>query len=390
MFAKSGVEVVGTDYNEELVRSLQEGKLTFEEQGLEELFQEATSNGAKFSTEYQKTDTYIIAVPTPYIKETKKLDPRYVISAVHSILEVCEKGAILIIESTVSPGTIDRYVRPEIESKGYVIGEDVHLAHAPERIIPGNMIYEMEHNSRTVGADETEIGEKVKDLYSSFCKGEIILTDIRTAEMTKVIENTYRDINIAFANELAKICRSDNMDVYEIIRIANKHPRVDILQPGTGVGGHCISVDPWFLVGDYPDLTNLILTARKVNDSMPTHVLSRIRDIMREHNISEITKVGLYGLTYKENVDDTRESPTLQLLERMDEHLAFGVKVYDPFVKTRIVDHQFMNFEDFFNEIEILVIMIGHDHIKDNMELIKDKLILDTKNICNFDGVYKL
>lgn len=390
MFAKSGVEVVGTDYNEELVRSLQEGKLTFEEQGLEELFQEATSNGAKFSTEYQKTDTYIIAVPTPYIKETKKLDPRYVISAVHSILEVCEKGAILIIESTVSPGTIDRYVRPEIESKGYVIGEDVHLAHAPERIIPGNMIYEMEHNSRTVGADETEIGEKVKDLYSSFCKGEIILTDIRTAEMTKVIENTYRDINIAFANELAKICRSDNMDVYEIIRIANKHPRVDILQPGPGVGGHCISVDPWFLVGDYPDLTNLILTARKVNDSMPTHVLSRIRDIMREHNISDITKVGLYGLTYKENVDDTRESPTLQLLERMDEHLAFGVKVYDPFVKTRIVDHQFMNFEDFFNEIEILVIMIGHDHIKDNMELIKDKLILDTKNICNFDGVYKL
>lgn len=390
MFAKSGVEVVGTDYNEELVRSLQEGKLTFEEQGLEELFQEATSNGAKFSTEYQKTDTYIIAVPTPYIKETKKLDPRYVISAVHSILEVCEKGAILIIESTVSPGTIDRYVRPEIESKGYVIGEDVHLAHAPERIIPGNMIYELEHNSRTVGADETEIGEKVKDLYSSFCKGEIILTDIRTAEMTKVIENTYRDINIAFANELAKICRSDNMDVYEIIRIANKHPRVDILQPGPGVGGHCISVDPWFLVGDYPDLTNLILTARKVNDSMPTHVLSRIRDIMREHNISDITKVGLYGLTYKENVDDTRESPTLQLLERMDEHLAFGVKVYDPFVKTRIVDHQFMNFEDFFNEIEILVIMIGHDHIKDNMELIKDKLILDTKNICNFDGVYKL
>ena len=312
------------------------------------------------------------------------------ISAVHSILEVCEKGAILIIESTVSPGTIDRYVRPEIESKGYVIGEDVHLAHAPERIIPGNMIYELEHNSRTVGADETEIGEKVKDLYSSFCKGEIILTDIRTAEMTKVIENTYRDINIAFANELAKICRSDNMDVYEIIRIANKHPRVDILQPGPGVGGHCISVDPWFLVGDYPDLTNLILTARKVNDSMPTHVLSRIRDIMREHNISDITKVGLYGLTYKENVDDTRESPTLQLLERMDEHLAFRVKVYDPFVKTRIVDHQFMNFEDFFNEIEILVIMIGHDHIKDNMELIKDKLILDTKNICNFDGVYKL
>jgi len=390
MFAKSGVKVVGTDYKAELIQSLQNGILTFKEDGLDELFKEARLNGINFSTEYQTTDTYIISVPTPYNKKTKKLDPSYVISAVHSILEVCEKGAILIIESTVSPGTIDKYVRPEIEKKGYAIGEDIHLVHAPERIIPGNMIYELENNSRTIGADEKDIGEKVKELYSSFCKAEIVVTDIRSAEMSKVVENTYRDINIAFANELAKICRVDNMDVYEIIRIANKHPRVNILQPGPGVGGHCISVDPWFLVGDYPDLTNLILTARKTNDSMPTHVLKRIRDIMREHNIKDSSKVGLYGLTYKENVDDTRESPTLQLLERMDEHLAFGVKVFDPFVKERIVDHQFKNFEDFINEIEILVIMVGHDHIKNNMELIKEKLILDTKNVCKFKGMYKL
>jgi UDP-N-acetyl-D-mannosaminuronic acid dehydrogenase len=390
MFAKSGIEVIGTDYNKNLVESLSKGQLTFEEKGLEELFKKAVSNGIKFTTEYQKTDTYIIAVPTPYINSSKKLDPKYVISAVNTVLDVCEKGAILIIESTISPGSIDRYVRPEIEKRGFVLGEDVHLVHAPERIIPGNMIYELEHNSRTVGADEQEIGEKVKELYSNFCKAEIVVTDIRSAEMSKVVENTYRDINIAFANELAKICRTDNLDVYEIIRIANKHPRVNILQPGPGVGGHCISVDPWFLVGDYPDLTNLILTARKINDSMPTHVLGRIRDIMREHNIKDISKIGLYGLAYKENVDDTRESPTLQLLERMDEHLAFGVKVYDPFIKTRMVDHQFMNFEDFLNEIEILVIMTAHDHIKNNMELIKGKLVLDTKNICTFDGAYKL
>lgn len=390
MFANSGAKVVGTDYNEKLILSLQDGKLTFEEEGLDKLFKEALSNGIEFTTEYQKTDTYIISVPTPYIKESKKLDPKYVISAVHSVLEICEKGAILIIESTISPGTIDKYVRPEIVKKGFVIGEDVHLVHAPERIIPGNMVYELEHNSRTIGADELEIGEKVKELYSSFCKAEIVITDIRSAEMSKVVENTYRDINIAFANELAKICRTDDMDVYEIIRIANKHPRVNILQPGPGVGGHCISVDPWFLVGDYPDLTNLILIARKINDSMPTHVLKRIRDIMREHNIKDISKVGLYGLTYKENVDDTRESPTLQLLESMDEHLAFGVKVFDPIVKEKIADHQFKNFEDFINEIEILVIMVGHDHIKNNMELIKDKLVLDTRNICMFDGAYKL
>jgi UDP-N-acetyl-D-mannosaminuronic acid dehydrogenase len=390
MFAKSGVEVVGTDLNEKLISSLTKGKLTFEEAGLEELFKDAIEKGIKFTTKYQKTDTYIIAVPTPYINSSKKLDPKYVISAVNTILDVCEKGAVLIIESTISPGSIDKYVRPEIERRGFELGKDVHLVHAPERIIPGNMIYELEYNSRTVGADDPVIGEKVKELYSSFCKSEIVVTDIRSAEMSKVVENTYRDVNIAFANELAKICRTDNMDVYEIIRIANKHPRVNILQPGPGVGGHCISVDPWFLVGDYPDLTNLILTARKINDSMPTHVLGRIRDIMREHKITDISKIGIYGLAYKENVDDTRESPTLQLLERMDEHLAFGVKVYDPFIKERIVDHQFMNFEDFLNEIEIIVIITAHDHIKHNLNLVKDKLILDTKNICDFDGVYKL
>lgn len=390
MFAKSGVEVVGTDSNPELIESLSNGKLTFEEDGLEELYKDAVDKGIKFTSKYQRAGTYIIAVPTPYINSSKKLDPKYVISAVKQVLDVCENGAVLIIESTISPGSVDRYVRSEVTNKGLVIGEDIHLVHAPERIIPGNMIYELEHNSRTIGADDVKIGERVKKLYSSFCKSEIVVTDIRSAEMSKVVENTYRDVNIALANELAKICRADNMDVYEIIRIANKHPRVNILQPGPGVGGHCISVDPWFLVGDYPDLTNLILTARKINDSMPTHVLGRIRDIMREHNITDISKIGIYGLAYKENVNDIRESPTLQLLKRMDEHLAFGVKVYDPFIKERIVEHQYINFEDFLNEIEILVIITAHDHIKKNIDMIKDKLILDTKNICSFDGVYKL
>lgn len=390
IFAKNGVKVIGTDYNPDLIDSLVEGKLTFEEKGMESLFREAVSNNIKFTTEYQKTRTYIIAVPTPFINASKKLDPRYVLSAVNAVLDVCERDTIIIIESTISPGTIDRYIRPEIESRGFIIGQDVHLVHAPERIIPGNMIYELEHNSRTIGVDDLDIGLVVKELYSSFCRSEIVITDIRSAEMSKVVENTYRDVNIAFANELAKICRTDNMDVYEIIRIANKHPRVNILQPGPGVGGHCISVDPWFLVGDYPDLTNLILIARKTNDSMPSHVLSRIRDIMREKSIKEISKVGIYGITYKENVDDTRESPTLQLLQRMDEHLAFGVKVFDPYICNKIVDNQYLVFDEFLNEIEILVIMVGHDHIKNNIEMIKDKLVLDTKNICTLKTAYKL
>ena len=390
MFAKSGIKVVGTDYNKELVKSLQEGKLTFKEEGLDELFHEALSNQIEFTAEYVKTDFYIVAVPSPYVKESKKLDPQYILSAVNSILDICEAGAAIIIETTISPGSIDRYVRPEIEKRGLVIGKDIHLAHAPERIIPGNMIYELEHNSRTIGADHPIIAEKVKKLYASFCKSEIVITDIRSAEMSKVIENTYRDINIAFANELARICRADNMNVYEIIRIANKHPRVNILQPGPGVGGHCISVDPWFLVGDYPDLTNMILTARKTNDSMPAFVLGRIRDIMKEHHMNDVTRVGLYGLTYKENVDDIRESPTLQLLQCMDEHLAFGVKVFDPFVKNRITDFQYMDFDEFISAIDIIVIMVAHDHIKQNMGSLKGMLVLDTRNICDLKGVYKL
>lgn len=390
MFATSGVKVVGVDYNKDLVASLQAGKLTFEEDGLDELFASALANGIEFTTKYTKSDTYIVAVPTPYVKESKKVDPCYVISAVNSVLDVCEKGAIICIESTISPGTIDRFVRPIIEERGFVIGQDVHLVHTPERIIPGNMIYELEHNSRTIGCDHKEVGQKIKDLYSSFCKADMIITDIRSAEMSKVVENTFRDINIAFANELAKICRQDNMDVYEIIKTANMHPRVNILQPGPGVGGHCISVDPWFLVGDYPGLANIILAARKINDSMPEFVLKRIRDIMKEHNIHDVSKVGLYGLTYKEDVDDIRESPTLQLLEKMDEHLAFGIKSYDPFFEEPIVDGQYGDFNKFLDDVEIVVLMVGHSHIKKNMDRLQGKLVLDTRNICGLEGTYKL
>ena len=281
MLAAHGVEVIGTDYNAELVATLNAGKTTFKEKGLDALYVEAIRAGIQFTTEYQVTDTYIVSVPTPYDKFSKKVDACYVVAAVKSVMDVCPKGATVVIESTVSPGTIDKYVRPAVEANGFKIGEDIHLVHAPERIIPGNMIYELLHNNRTIGADEKVIGEKVKKLYSSFCQGEIVVTDIRTAEMTKVVENTFRAVNIAFANELAKICRHDNMDVYEIIRICNMHPRVHILQPGPGVGGHCISVDPWFLVGDYPSLAKVIDESMKTNDGMPDFVLNRIYEIMK-------------------------------------------------------------------------------------------------------------
>ena len=313
--ACNGIEVIGTDYNKSIVEKLNNGEVTFEEKGLKELFDNALKNNIKFTTEYQADDMYIVAVPTPYDKFSKKIDPCYVINAVEDVLNVCKKGAIIIIESTVSPGTIDKFVKPMIKAKGLKLGEDIHLVHAPERIIPGNMVYELTHNSRTIGADEKEIGEKVAQIYGKVTSGEIIVTDIKTAEMTKVVENTFRAVNIAFANELAKICKHDNMNVYEIIKICNMHPRVKILNPGPGVGGHCISVDPWFLVGDYPALTKVIWESMKVNDSMPEYVLERTSEIMKKNNLKDYSRVGLYGLTYKENVDDVRESPTLQLLE---------------------------------------------------------------------------
>ena len=390
MMASHGVEVIGTDYNKELVATLNAGKTTFKEKGLDELFQNALAAGVKFTTEYQVTDTYIVSVPTPYDKFSKKVDACYVVEAVKDVMRVCPKGATVVVESTVSPGTIDKYVRPVIEANGFKIGEDINLVHAPERIIPGNMVYELLHNNRTIGADDKAIGEKVKKLYSSFCQGEIVVTDIRTAEMTKVVENTFRAVNIAFANELAKICRHDNMDVYEIIKICNMHPRVNILQPGPGVGGHCISVDPWFLVGDYPSLAKVIDESMKTNDGMPDFVLNRIYEIMKEKGLTDVSRVGLYGLTYKENVDDMRESPTLQLLESQERHLATGLKVYDPFITKDVVKNQYHDRDAFLADVDMVVVMVKPTEIRENVDKLAGKVVLDCHNVIDLPGVYHI
>ena len=370
MLASHGVEVVGTDYNKELVATLNAGKTTFKEDGLDELFAAAVKGGIKFTTEYQKTDMYIVSVPTPYDKFSKKVDPCYVVAAVKQVLEVCPDGATVVIESTISPGTIDKSVRPVIAASG----KQVNLV----------------HNNRTIGADDKAVGEKVKACYASFCQGEIVVTDIRTAEMTKVVENTFRAVNIAFANELARICRHDNMDVYEIIRICNMHPRVNILQPGPGVGGHCISVDPWFLVGDYPSLAKVIDESMKTNDGQPAFVLNRIHEIMKENGITDTRRVGLYGLTYKENVDDVRESPTLQLLECQERHLAEPLKVYDPLIGKNIVKNQYHDFDAFLADVDMVVVMVKHDQIKGCWDKLAGKVILDCHNICPLEGAYHI
>lgn len=389
MMASHGVEVVGTDYNANLVATLNAGHTTFKEEGLDELFAEAAAAGIRFTTEYQVCGTYIVSVPTPYDKVDKKIDPSYVVSACRTVLGVAPEGATLVIESTISPNTIDRFVRPLLEEAGR---QDVSLVHAPERIIPGNMVHELVHNNRTIGADDPEVGKRVADLYASFCRGEIAVTDIRTAEMTKVVENTFRAVNIAFANELAKVCRVGGMDVYEVIRIANKHPRVNILQPGPGVGGHCIPVDPWFLVGDYPETANFIRLALQTNFSMPEYVLRRAHEAMAERGIADPSRVGVYGLAYKEDVDDVRESPTLQLLGAQAEHLCGApMRVYDPWVEADVVPNQVHSMSEFLDGLEMVIVMVGHSEIKGRPELFGDRILIDPRNVMgDGENVFKL
>ena len=389
IFAANGERVVGFDKNERIVYELQQGRINIDERGMEELYKKALPN-IQFSSKLVTSDIYVIAVPTPYNKNSKKINPTLVIGAVEDILQSCTNNAVVIIESTISPGTIDEYIRPLVNNIEKEKGKKVHLVHAPERIIPGSMIHELRHNARTIGADDSHIGALVKNKYKLFCEGEIILTDIKTAEMTKVVENTYRDVNIAFANELSKICYAAGIDIHEVVRIANMHPRVSILSPGPGVGGHCIAVDPWFLVGDYPQLAKLILAARTVNESMPDFVMERMASVMKENHIDDLSRVGIYGLTYKENIADTRESPSLQLLDKMQKHMAFGVKVYDPYVMNDIVENQYHDFTQFFSAVDFIVVMVAHDEIKSLEQALDDKIVLDCRNVLCSSKVYHL
>lgn len=385
MMAAHGEAVAGTDWNADLVARLNAGQVTFREEGLEELFSQAQAAGITFSAAYQRADFYVISVPTPYEKVSRKMDAGAVLAAVRQVLRVCPKGAVIIIESTVSPGTIHRCIYPIAEAAGFTPGEDIFLVHAPERIIPGNMLAELGKNNRIIGADQPEVGQRVKRLYASFCRGDIAVTDIRTAEMTKVAENAFRAVNIAFANELATICHASGLDVYEIIHLCNMHPRVNILQPGPGVGGHCISVDPWFLVGDYPALARVIGSAMEENNAMPDYVLGRIRAVMEENGLRSLHRVGLYGLTYKENVDDIRNAPTLQLLERQN-----CFPVYDPFVARDVVPCQHHDLMQFLGTVDMVVIMVKHRQIQENQHRLRGKVILDCCNAVQLPGVYHL
>lgn len=374
--------VIGSDLNIELVNSLKNKTFTISDERLKQHYFNVLDKMLFFEPMPCIADIHIIAVPTPFIKDTKKVDLSFIYSVLNQLIQLGQKELLIIIESTISPGTINH-----LKNKYSQTNQKITFAHSPERIMPGNTYNELVNNDRTIGTDDLIIFKKIESLYKHFLKGNIIQTDVLTAELSKVIENSYRDVNIAFANEIAIICHKLNLDVYKVIQVANRHPRVNILTPGPGVGGHCIPVDPWFLVGDFPDNSKLIRMAREVNDMMPEYIKSRILAIVEEKEL-QLTEVGLYGLTYKANVKDFRESPSIKILDIFKSSLGIKLHSFDPF--NYEVEEIDLAFGSFLKNIRMIVVLVDHAHIGQKLEQIKDKLVFDTKNSINLEKVIRL
>lgn len=382
-FATHGVQVTGVDSNPEVITSLQKGKTHIYEPGLAEVVAKAISAGnLKVSNAPVEADAFIIAVPTPFYGD-KKADLSFVRAAAESILPVLKEGNLVVLESTSPPQTTEKIVRPILEKSGLKAGADFKLAYSPERVLPGQIMRELIENARVIGGVDQASAEAGRDLYGTFVKGDILLTDATTSEMVKLMENTYRDVNIAIANEFSRLADRFGVDIWEAIQIANRHPRVKILNPGPGVGGHCISVDPWFFVEAAPDLTPLIHTARKVNDSQPKFVLDFLQQKFGALKNKHIT---VLGLAFKPNVDDLRESPAIEVAHLMVEAGA-EVCAYEPYKLDFHLDKVKMaqSLEEAVKDADLIVLLVGHDQFrglnpKDLAALTTARKVLDTVN----------
>uniref|UniRef100_A0A7C4Q2F8 UDP-N-acetyl-D-mannosamine dehydrogenase n=1 Tax=Bellilinea caldifistulae TaxID=360411 RepID=A0A7C4Q2F8_9CHLR len=382
-FATHGLKVVGVDVNPQIVNGLQNGHLHLYEPGLRTLVQAALRSGNLIVAQQpQPADAFIIAVPTPFY-EDKRADMRAVQSASEAIVPHLRKGNLVILESTSPPLTTVNLVAPILEKSGLKAGEDFYLAYSPERVLPGQILRELIENARIIGGVNPESAQAGRDLYSIFVRGEIILTDATTAEMVKLMENTYRDVNIAIANEFSRLADRFGVDVWDAIRLANRHPRVNILSPGPGVGGHCISVDPWFLVEAAPDLTPLIRTARKVNDDQPLFVVQLVRQILGDLSGRRIAAL---GLAYKPNVDDLRESPAVEVVHLLQSAGA-QVRAFEPY-KTNYAFNGVAStnsLQTAIEEAELLILLVAHDQFKnlnpqEVARMTAAKMVLDTVN----------
>lgn len=382
VFAGNSIQVTGMDIKADIIDGLKVGKLHIFEPGLRNLFLDALKSGyLDVSTEVRPADAFIIAVPTPFY-EDKRADLRAVISATESIVPHLQPGNLVILESTSPPRTTTDVVAPILEKSGLNVGKDFLLAYSPERVLPGKILQELVGNARVIGGVNRASAEAGRDLYRTFVKGDIILTDATTAEMIKLMENTSRDINIAIANEFARLAEHFNVDIGEAINIANLHPRVEILRPGVGVGGHCISVDPWFLVEAAPETAQLIRTARQINDDQPEFIAGLIE---KAAGGLEGKRVGLLGLAFKPNVDDLRESPAVELAHHLQNRGA-TIYAYEPFrVDAGLAGiDQVASLETALIDADLIVLAVAHDQFKDlDPEEIREK----TKAEVVFDAV---
>jgi UDP-N-acetyl-D-mannosaminuronic acid dehydrogenase len=383
MFANNGIQVHGVDVNAAAVEKIRNKQLHIEENGLEERLIAAIDSGnLTVSTTPEKADVFIIAVPSP-INPDKTADMKYVQAATKSIVPYLEKGNLVILESTVPPRTVEDVMMPILKESGLEMGTELLISHSPERVIPGRVFEELVNNSRIVGGINEESSEKTAELYRAFVKGEIFLTDATTAEMVKVIENTYRDVNIAFANELARISEKIGVNVWDAIKLANHHPRVNIHLPGPGVGGHCIAVDPWFLVEQDPENAQIIHLSRKTNDSMPQYVANKVKAISDQHQITN-PKIAVLGLSFKANIDDMRESPSVEVIHHLKE-LNLEFTAFDPHIKEQKIPQQTLKLEEALENADVVLILTEHDEFKildpkQTANLVRSKIVLDTKN----------
>ncbi len=373
MFASHGTKVQGVDVNEDICRIINNGKIHIEEPFLAEIIKEQVSQGMiTCRQEVSPSDAFIIAVPTP-ITDDKIADLSHVVSAGQSVAKVLKRGDLVILESTVPPRCTLDVLLPVLEESGLRAGVDFHLAHCPERVLPGQIIHELKHNNRVIGGVNMESAEKAKELYSVFVEGEMYLTDTITAELCKLMENTYRDVNIALANELAKICERLGTNAWDVIKFANKHPRVSLHAPGPGVGGHCLAIDPWFVVGAAPDISPIIELARKTNDSMPKYVAGKVNGL-----VPYGSKVVVLGCTYKPDIDDLRESPIMDLVELLGDN--YKVVIVDPFVDSYDIDVY-----DAAKDADLVVLGVHHQQFAEIdltqlAKVVKKPVLLDTRN----------
>ena len=392
-FAAHGVKVIGVDVNAQIVETLQRGEIHIHEPGLRDTVKAAlTSGNFSVSTQPEEADAFIIAVPTPFHQnkfgdyngqQFKLADMGAVTSATEAIVPFLRKGNLVVLESTSPPRTTMELVAPILARSRLQAGRDFYLAYSPERVLPGQILRELIENARVIGGVTSESAQAGADLYSIFVKGEIIQTDATTAEMVKLMENTYRDVNIAIANEFARLADKFGVDVWEAISLANRHPRVKILSPGPGVGGHCISVDPWFFVESAPESTPLIYTARKVNDAQPHYVVGLVK---RASGSLKGQRIAALGLAYKPDVDDLRESPAVEVVHLLQDEGA-QVKAWEPFKPDADIQGVRMasSLDDALQDSDAILLLVRHTEFinlkpADIASKTKARAIIDTVN----------